>query len=113
MRVQFYIIDECLYLTILSLTKLSLLLFLKRIFPAKKFQMAVWFMVIFVTAWGILIVILTIFQCDPVSYAWTRWSETGLGSCRDINAQTYATAAINIVQDIGILLLPLDRKSVV
>lgn len=64
-------------------------------------------MIAFVSTWGIMIIGLTITQCDPISYAWTRWSETGLGACRNVNAQTYATAAINIIQDIGVLALPL------
>ena len=48
-------------------------------------------------------------QCLPASYNWTRWDGEAVGHCNDLNTQTYAFGAINMVCDILILLMPLPE----
>lgn len=102
-------VDECIYVLLLATTKLSLLLFLQRIFPARAFRLAVYVVCGFTVAIGITFTMTTIFSCDPVPYFWTKWNGVVLGTCNDVNLQTYVAAAFNIVQDFTILFLPLQE----
>ncbi|KAI9727419.1 MAG: hypothetical protein M1834_008425 [Cirrosporium novae-zelandiae] len=52
---------------------------------------------------------ISLFQCTPVSLAWTRWDGQHKGVCRNINAQIWSCAAINIALDAATLILPLPE----
>ncbi len=49
------------------------------------------------------------FQCQPVSYAWTKWDGKHEGHCLNMNAQAWANAGISIALDIWIIGLPLQQ----
>ncbi|KAJ3533547.1 hypothetical protein NM208_g7937 [Fusarium decemcellulare] len=106
-----FYIDELVYNTILYTTKLSLLCFLAGIFPSRSFQNMVIATGVFALACYIVTIIVTAFQCLPVSYTWTNWDGEHKGRCTDLNAQTYAFAAFNMGCDIIILILPLKELS--
>jgi hypothetical protein len=62
--------------------------------------------------WVVVVMILfqclSIFQCIPISYNWEGWKGDGQRkTCLDMTALTYASASINIAQDIAILVLPI------
>lgn len=57
--------------------------------------------------YGIIFILLSIFQCIPVQAAWTRWDGTIQARCINANAIGWASAALNIAFDILILVLPL------
>jgi hypothetical protein len=50
--------------------------------------------------------LVTIFQCRPIEYVWNK--DIKGGKCVNYNAVAWANAAINIQQDLLILLLPVN-----
>ncbi|MCJ1402456.1 hypothetical protein MMC11_005676 [Xylographa trunciseda] len=100
-------IVEAIYVPTVYLTKLSIILQCIKIFaPAKKgliywtSQFFIWFNAMFYLA----IFLSNIFQCWPVSAAWlpTRGS-----TCINVNFSIIVSAAINVVSDFAVLILPL------
>lgn len=58
----------------------------------------------------ILFQLLSLLQCIPISYNWEGWKDKDEAKkCLDLTALAFASAAINIAQDIVILLLPIPR----
>lgn len=51
----------------------------------------------------------TVFQCDPINYAWLRWNSKHSGTCINTVAQITAFAGVNIVLDLMVFLLPIPR----
>lgn len=96
-----------LYFTQVTLLKLSLTFFYIRVFPSTGVQRLLWGTVVFVTLWGIMFVLIAIFQCRPINYFWTKWDGQHQGSCLNINAITESHAGISIVLDFWILGIPL------
>lgn len=107
--VRAFYIMEVLYFFQVSMLKLSMLFFYKRIFPSKNVQLVIWGTVVFDVAFGIIFVILAIFQCHPVSYYWTRWDGEHHGHCLDINSIAWANAAISIALDVWMIAIPLSQ----
>ncbi|KAH6867251.1 hypothetical protein B0T10DRAFT_53053 [Thelonectria olida] len=60
-------------------------------------------------AYWITFVVVDIFQCTPVSYAWTRWDGEHEGSCIAYLPTVYAASIINIALDFWIMALPWPR----
>jgi hypothetical protein len=56
---------------------------------------------------AVAIQFVTLFQCTPISYNWEGWKGDWKGKCLDINKLTYASAALNIAQDVAVLILPI------
>jgi hypothetical protein len=48
-----------------------------------------------------------VFQCSPINYAWLRWDNEHEGRCINVYVGIYAHAAINMVLDLIILLMPM------
>ncbi|KAL2870903.1 uncharacterized protein BJX67DRAFT_389799 [Aspergillus lucknowensis] len=102
-----YFFDECLYLTGIALTKISILCFYLRVFPRREFRIAVYAAIGVNIAYIIVFVLISVFQCRPVHGAWHRWDEEHEFQCNNINAQGWASAAINMILDIFVMALPL------
>jgi hypothetical protein len=62
---------------------------------------------IFCATSGFAFLIVTIFQCHPVSYVWNK--DLHNGKCVNFNSATWANAGINIFQDILIVGLPISE----
>lgn len=60
---------ECLYVTAVATVKLSILAMYLRIFPSRGFKLASWAIGGTIVAWCIAIVLVCIFQCDPIRVA--------------------------------------------
>jgi hypothetical protein len=105
---QLFFIDETLYLVLLPTSKILLLGFYLRIFPNKKFRLAVYITMAFVATSGIALLLSQIFQCIPIQYNWESW-KGGFGShtCVEVNTLVITAAAFAIAQDVIILSLPL------
>ena len=58
-----------------------------------------------VLGWGSGVVFSTIFQCSPISYAWTR---TPPGHCIDLLAFYRWLSLPNLLIDVSTLLLPVN-----
>jgi hypothetical protein len=96
-----------LYLSLLPFTKISILFFYLRIFPEKRFRRIVYVLIACNVSYAITFVLISVFQCRPLSGAWTRWDGSFQGSCNNINIQAWMAAALNIVLDGATLTLPL------
>ncbi|CZR54682.1 related to integral membrane protein PTH11 [Phialocephala subalpina] len=104
-----YFLGENFYLAALALTKISILCFYLRVFPDQDYRRVLYLAMAFCAAYGISFVFATVFQCSPVSYAWTRWDGEHIGSCNNINLQSWLSAIFNIVLDIMTISLPLPK----
>lgn len=74
---------ECLYVTAVSAVKLSILAMYLRIFPSREFKIGAWLIGSTVVGWWIAIVLVCIFQCNPIYVAWVPWDE---GTCINLRA---------------------------
>jgi hypothetical protein len=108
---QIYYFDEDIYLSILPLTKVSVLLFYLRIFPQKSFRIVTYVVIALNVGYMLSFVLISIFQCRPINAAWLRWNGEYPAECNNINAQAWASAAINMVLDIVTMALPLRELS--
>ncbi|KAI5781503.1 hypothetical protein EDC01DRAFT_730234 [Geopyxis carbonaria] len=95
---------QLLYNPVLALTKISIILFYKRISPNKNFYLFLHGTIAFVICHGIALFITNIFQCTPVAFFWNPTIPGG--SCIDLRAFYFSAAALSIAADFWILLLP-------
>ena len=61
----------------------------------------------FCTAYLISMMTAAMFQCWPISYAWTSFTGEGKGKCINLRALAWASAAGNISLDIAVIGLPI------
>ncbi|KAB8070212.1 hypothetical protein BDV29DRAFT_160660 [Aspergillus leporis] len=85
LKIYFY--DECIYLSILPLTKISILFFYLRVFPKRSFRDT----------------------CRPLPGARLHWDGEHEYQCNSINAQGWAAAIFNMVLDLVVMLMPLHE----
>ncbi|KAJ5823121.1 hypothetical protein N7447_005461 [Penicillium robsamsonii] len=104
-----YFWDELIYLSILPLTKISICCFYLRIFPDRQFRTATYVTIALNVSYWIAFVLISVFQCRPLPGAWHRWYEEENYKCNHINAQGWAAAALNMVLDIIVMVLPLRQ----
>lgn len=109
MLYQIYFWDELIYLSILPLTKISILCFYLRIFPEPRFRVFTYIAIALNVGYLIAFVLISVFQCRPIAGAWLHWDGEGNYQCNNINAQGWASAIINMVLDIMVMLLPLRQ----
>ncbi|OJI83486.1 hypothetical protein ASPFODRAFT_60957 [Aspergillus luchuensis CBS 106.47] len=94
------------YKTQVSLAKISVCLFLLRIFQSNLFRYTTWAVIGLNAAIGITWVLTDSFRCIPVHLAWTQWEGLETGRCVDFIAVTFANAFVNIAVDIIMVLMP-------
>ncbi|KAJ5415564.1 hypothetical protein N7465_004259 [Penicillium sp. CMV-2018d] len=104
-----YFWDELLYLSILPLTKISICCFYLRIFPDRTFRTATYVAIALNVCYLVAFVLISVFQCRPIPGAWHRWYEEENYKCNHINAQGWASAVLNMVLDIVVMVLPLRQ----
>jgi hypothetical protein len=99
------------YFTLQTFLKLAMIFFYLRIFPTRGVRKTLWATVVFNCVFGLTFILITIFQCRPISFFWTKWehSDTHQGTCLDINAITWSSASVNIALDAWILSIPLSQ----
>ncbi|WZH50398.1 CFEM domain-containing protein [Fusarium acuminatum] len=118
----FFYLVGVFYFPLVSLLKMAVLFFYLRIFLGLAHKL-LWGTIIFNAVYGIIFTFLGVFQCTPISYFWTKWDgehegtwyiklpRTPLSSSDifslNINAITWANAAISIALDIWMLAIPL------
>ncbi|KAF1964130.1 hypothetical protein BU23DRAFT_547903 [Bimuria novae-zelandiae CBS 107.79] len=98
-----------LYFLQIALLKLSILLFLLRIFPRPLTKRLLKATIAFNLLYGGAFVITGIFQCQPISFYWTSWDKNPAirGKCMNINALNWSNAVIGVVLDVWMLAIPL------
>lgn len=104
---KIYFIQELLYVTSITLTKISFLLFYLRIFPHSRIHWLINGTIGVVICYGVAFLFAFIFQCSPIDFNWLGWDGEHKGSCVDKNALVLAAAAANIVLDLWVIALPI------
>lgn len=89
----------------LGFTKASIVLLYLRIFITKIFRVIAKIYLVVIVAWSIAAVLVTIFQCVPVSASWNKSIKNK--TCVDKNQWWYAFASLNTATDCLIVLLPI------
>ncbi|KAG6004165.1 hypothetical protein E4U21_001344 [Claviceps maximensis] len=107
----FYVL-EILYLVDISLVKLTLLTFYLTIFPSVSTgawtRRLLWCCVAFNAMLAVGCVLVTTFQCRPVSYYWMQFvDEAAVGSCLPSAPTAWVNGSLNVAQDIWMILIPL------
>ncbi|KXH35291.1 CFEM domain-containing protein [Colletotrichum salicis] len=105
----FYFLGELFYFLAQAMNKVSILLFLHRIFQHNSLGKAIWVTIGFTLAYAAAFFFATLFQCWPINHAWLQLESDHLGRCNNIHLQGWLSAAFNIVLDIVILALPLHQ----
>lgn len=108
---QYYLLGECFYLAAMAMTKVTFCLLFLRVFREKPFIYYVWGTLGLSVAYGVSFVVATIFQCWPISYGWNQWDGLHTGTCNNINLQGWLSSILNIVLDIIVIGLPLNKLS--
>ncbi|KAI4140519.1 MAG: hypothetical protein LQ341_003806, partial [Variospora aurantia] len=93
-----------LYIASLSLTKVSILLLYRRIFPNRRFHAILWGVGVFVVAFTIANILFIIFGCNPIK---AGFNPNILGKCINHEAAILAVAILTVTTDFVILFLPL------
>ncbi|KAI5925427.1 hypothetical protein F4810DRAFT_78801 [Camillea tinctor] len=104
-----YFFDEMIYIAALALTKISILLFYLKLFPKRSFRICTWILVAANLVYALTYIFLLIFQCDPIPGAWRFWDGEFEAKCISINVLSWSAAAINIVLDLAVIILPLPE----
>ncbi|KAF2264402.1 hypothetical protein CC78DRAFT_616826 [Lojkania enalia] len=91
------------YCASIGLTKTAILMQYQRVFATRKFQIWCWSFITIIVGYTIATVLACIFVCTPIPRFWTGQP----GYCINELASWFANAAINIVTDLMIVILPI------
>lgn len=93
------------YVLVLFLIKVSLVLFYLEIFKTRKFRIAAYTFLVYLTANSVAVFVMALCTCTPVASFWDR--DIKGGTCINYQAGAYAISASSLVQDTILLILPL------
>ncbi|KAI1344489.1 hypothetical protein F5Y15DRAFT_113185 [Xylariaceae sp. FL0016] len=99
--------SSTIYVLARTLVRISILLFLLRIFRTAQARPVIVATLIFMTAEGIAFLPPILFQCAPIQYFWLQWDGVHRGQCIDVRALVWASAIVGIILDFWLILLPL------
>jgi hypothetical protein len=96
------------YITCISATKISIMLFYRRMFGTG----VIWYIVFALTICHWLEVTVTgLSGCRPVSHFWNQYTDpTAVGSCIDTSLFYFINGCIGLFIDVSILLVPLPTS---
>ncbi|KAE8376655.1 hypothetical protein BDV26DRAFT_231244 [Aspergillus bertholletiae] len=95
-----------LYKAQISLAKISVCLFLLRIFQSKMFRIGAFTIIALNAAIGITWLFTDSLRCIPVRLAWDQWATGEVGRCVNFIAVTFVNAYVNIAVDTVMVLMP-------
>ena len=100
---------ELTYKICLLFIKASLLLLYRSVLTLNnpRFKIAWYAVGSYVLAFTLTSFLGTLLQCTPIHYGWDQLYGSMQGSCLDLKAQTIATAALNTLADVSLLVLPI------
>lgn len=101
-KAQFWF--EIVYIMAIGLTKYSILLFYRRLFPLKSVLRILQVVASVVLAWQIAIIAGYTWECRPIQKAWDTMVP---GTCIDLKKLWLGNAIPNIITDIVIIIIPL------
>ncbi|KAI7239764.1 hypothetical protein KC330_g1713 [Hortaea werneckii] len=92
------------YVIAVSFTKLSIVMFYKRVFQIPKLA---WYLVAVVLMYPITVVIVICNSCKPLEFFWTQYTDPqATGSCIDISTFFFANGIWAACIDVGLLIVP-------
>jgi hypothetical protein len=91
------------------MNKISILIFILRVFPDQKFRRVIYCVIGLCVGYALGFVFATAFQCSPVNYSWLQIDSTVEGKCNQVNLQGWMSAIFNIIIDLIIIGLPLKH----
>ncbi|KAI5252052.1 hypothetical protein E4T42_03755 [Aureobasidium subglaciale] len=100
-----WVVCAVMYSITMLFSKLSILLLYRRLFPISNFAKRWWAVVAFTVAYSLGGVFASLFQCRPMESAWSL--TTSPDYCISTEKFYTANAALNVVSDIMILILPI------
>lgn len=100
-----------LYKTQISLAKISVCLFLLRIFQTPAFRYTTYTIIGLNAAIGVTWVLVDSLRCNPVHLAWDGWTGETPGTCINFTSATFANAFVNIAVDTVMVLMPVYEIS--
>lgn len=95
------------YLFLMMLLKLTFCFLYLRIFQSTTLRRLLWATVIFHVLFGTATFVSSVFTCTPISYLWTRYTQTAKGHCIDIPGLYWTYGAVTVASDVWLLALPL------
>ncbi|XP_014558611.1 hypothetical protein COCVIDRAFT_14235 [Bipolaris victoriae FI3] len=96
-----------LYFLQAGLVKISILLFLLRIFPRPTTRKLSYGTLVFTSLWTVAFILAGALQCRPPSFYWISWDMKSQKSCIDFGALNWANSVLGIALDTWILAIPL------
>ncbi|KAL8659932.1 MAG: hypothetical protein Q9202_006887 [Teloschistes flavicans] len=94
-----------LYNTGISCVKFSTLLMYRRVFPSRRFHIALWALGGFIATYSFIQFLVIIFQCRPVNAAWNV--DSVKGKCISLMLELEIMGILNAVTDVITVLLPM------
>ena len=91
----------------IGIIKVSILFFYLRVFPRRYFRIQCWLVLGFCLITTVVFALVSVFQCQPVSYVWNK--DVRPGKCLNYNTVAWFHAGMNILQDIIIVVLPIQE----
>ncbi|PWY82020.1 integral membrane protein [Aspergillus heteromorphus CBS 117.55] len=95
----------------ISLSKISVLLFLLRIFQSRTFRTLAHALIAINAAIGITFAIVDLLRCTPVHLDWDGWTDLYPGTCIQFNDAVLVHCLVNIFVDVVIVCLPVYEVS--
>ncbi|KAI7664320.1 hypothetical protein KC322_g16987 [Hortaea werneckii] len=93
------------YVIAVSFTKLSIVMFYKRVFQIPKIA---WCLVAIVLMYPITVIITICNSCKPLEFFWTQYTDPqATGSCIDISTFFFANGIWAACIDVGLLIVPI------
>ncbi|KAH6956796.1 hypothetical protein DER45DRAFT_595518 [Fusarium avenaceum] len=98
-------LSACIYVLCGSFAKLALLIFYLRLSPQRWFKWAVWTAITIICIYTVILFCLVLFACKPMAMNWDITVTDGV--CINQTKTYIATAAVNIISDLFLFVLPL------
>ncbi|RVX66017.1 hypothetical protein B0A52_10104 [Exophiala mesophila] len=106
---KIFYIGGIIYAIAVAMTKMAFFCFYIRLFPRSTLQKWAYPILVITFIQGTIFTFLFIFQCNPISYAWTSWDGESEGKCLNFDVGAVLHAIFNIVLDFIIFFLPMRQ----
>ena len=110
-REQSFWVEEFLYTFLVSSSELSIILLYLRLFSSRGFQIQSCGVILVVVLFSISSLVTTGLSCRPIHFVWDGWKGEFEAKCIQAHIQIYALAAINILLDMALVVLPIPQVS--
>ncbi|KAB5513511.1 integral membrane protein [Coniochaeta sp. 2T2.1] len=103
---KWFFAAQILYKIATCCTKLSIGMMYLRIFPGRRFRVAVWSVMAITVTYTLVAVLLTVFSCNPIDKAWNKFMP---GTCLASRSIWYSTSIMILLTDIMVIALSINE----